>query len=52
LVAGEQDQRGLGVAVVKCALQGWEVLGQLGAQPVDRPGAIGHQIGASAGHDA
>ena len=52
LVAGEQDQRGLAFAVVKGALQGREVLQQLGAQPVDRSGAIGHQIGAPGGQDA
>ena len=52
LVTGEQDQRGLVVAVVKRPLQGREVLQQLGAQPVDRPGAIGHQISAPGGQDA
>ena len=52
LVAGEQDQRGLAFAVVKGAFQGGEVLQQLGAQPVDRSGAIGHQIGTPGGQDA
>ena len=51
LIPGEQDQRGLASAVVKCAFQRGEVFQQLGAQTVDRPGAIGHQIGASAGQD-
>jgi hypothetical protein len=37
LVAGEQDQRGTALAVVKSAFQGRKVLQQLGAQSVDRP---------------
>ena len=52
LIPGEQDQRGLALAVVEGAFQRREVFQQLSAQPVDRPGAVGHQIGAPGRKDA
>ncbi|GFG54957.1 hypothetical protein MAGR_63980 [Mycolicibacterium agri] len=51
LVAGQQDQGGLAVAVIERPLQRREVFEELGAQPVDRAGAIGDQVDATRGQD-
>ena len=52
LVTGQQHQRGLAVAVVERPLQRREVLEQLGAQPVDRPGPISDQVATASGEEA
>ena len=52
LIAGQQNQRGLAVAVVECPFQGREELEQLSAQPVDRSGSVSDQVATTSGEEA
>ena len=50
-VSGQQQQSGLGAAVVKCPLQRGEVLQQLGLQAVDRPHPVRGFVRTPRGED-